>query len=148
MKNLTTISVQGNEQEVFEVYADDTGERTAGFVFDEEDADLFEHALWLRDADPLMFKLASAHGTITVMRNGIVFCHDLDFPGFGSPPVYVNVREWMKRYPGEEPWGKTHDILDFGFIDADGVYTEPEEEWRKDREAERPPTRRTKEKTL
>jgi len=35
---LTTITVQGEEQEVFEVFADEARAQTIGFVFDEGDA--------------------------------------------------------------------------------------------------------------
>ncbi len=41
---LTTINVQGDDQEAFEVYADETKEQTKGFVFDEKDARLFAAA--------------------------------------------------------------------------------------------------------
>lgn len=34
----TTINVQGDEQEAFEVYADESREQTIGFCFTEEDA--------------------------------------------------------------------------------------------------------------
>lgn len=33
--SLTQIPIQGNEQDVFEVYSDDSKEQTLGFVFDE-----------------------------------------------------------------------------------------------------------------
>lgn len=34
--NLTTINVQGDDQEAFEVYADESREQTIAFVFDEK----------------------------------------------------------------------------------------------------------------
>ncbi len=48
MKCLTEIDVQGNPQQVFEVYADKSREQTVGFVFDEQDAILLENALIAR----------------------------------------------------------------------------------------------------
>ena len=42
--NLTTIYVQGNDQEIFEVYADESCEQTLGFVYDEERAQLLAAA--------------------------------------------------------------------------------------------------------
>jgi len=42
---LTTITVQGAEQEVFEVYADETRAQTIGFVFDEGDASRLFYAV-------------------------------------------------------------------------------------------------------
>ena len=44
MHTLTTINVQGDDQEAFEVYADDTKEQTIGFVFDERIARLLSAA--------------------------------------------------------------------------------------------------------
>lgn len=45
MKSLTTISVQGDEQQALEVYTDDTREQTFGFIFDEGDAGKVEQML-------------------------------------------------------------------------------------------------------
>ena len=42
--NLTTIYVQGNDQEIFEVYADESCEQTLGFVYDEQRAQLLAAA--------------------------------------------------------------------------------------------------------
>ncbi len=67
MKSLTTISVQGNEQSVWEIYTDDTREQTFAFVFSEEDAGRVERLLLalkatqvvgenrLTDSDPMPF---------------------------------------------------------------------------------------------
>lgn len=41
---LTTIAVQGDEQQVFEVYTDETKEQTRAFCFDEADANLIAAA--------------------------------------------------------------------------------------------------------
>lgn len=48
--DLTTILVQGNEQEVFEVYTDETKEQTRAFCFDEKDARLIAAAPELLEA--------------------------------------------------------------------------------------------------
>jgi hypothetical protein len=45
MKSLTYIDVQGDPQQVWEVYTDDTLEQTFGFVFSEDDARLIEDML-------------------------------------------------------------------------------------------------------
>jgi hypothetical protein len=49
MKSLTTIQVQGEDQEVWEVYLDDTREQTFGFIFDEDDARQVEDMLARKD---------------------------------------------------------------------------------------------------
>lgn len=54
---------------------------------------------------------------------------------FGAKPVVVNVIEWKKRYPKEKPVSST-DVLDIGYIDTEGDYNEPCEEWREEREEE------------
>ena len=82
------------------------------------------------------FKLTSSHGNCTVGDTGVVLACQLD-ADFGLLPVYVNIPEWQQRYPGEEPWGSDHDILDFGFIDSAGEYSEPCESWRRELEEER-----------
>lgn len=53
---------------------------------------------------------------------------------FGARPLWVDVNEWKRRYPGETIDGDT-DVLDLAYMGADGVYCEAAEEWRKDREA-------------
>ena len=48
--SLTTISLQGSYQSVFEVYADENKEKTIGFVFDEEQSRLLGAAEELLEA--------------------------------------------------------------------------------------------------
>jgi len=48
--NLTTINVQGDDQEAFEIYADETKEQTVAFVFDESRVHLYEAASELLEA--------------------------------------------------------------------------------------------------
>lgn len=45
MKTLTTIHVQGEEQQAWEVYSDDSCSRTIGFIFDGAEAELLESML-------------------------------------------------------------------------------------------------------
>ena len=76
--------------------------------------------------------LRSSHGCVTfVGTTGEVIDTELD-DDFGAVPIYVNVAEWRKTYPGEDPDGEEHDILDFGYIDSEGVYIPPDETWRED----------------
>jgi hypothetical protein len=44
-KTLTSINVDGEYQQVWEIYTDETQEQTFGFIFDEEDARLIENLL-------------------------------------------------------------------------------------------------------
>ena len=46
---LTVIEIQGHEEEVFEVYADNSPTKTVGFVFEEKDAKLIELIYELRN---------------------------------------------------------------------------------------------------
>ena len=45
MKSLTSINVDGDYQQAWEVYTDDTREQTFGFIFDETDAERVERML-------------------------------------------------------------------------------------------------------
>jgi hypothetical protein len=45
MKSLTSINVDGDYQQAWEVYTDDTREQTFGFIFDEADAERVERML-------------------------------------------------------------------------------------------------------
>lgn len=80
-------------------------------------------------------KLISTYGVVTFDTNtGLVFVHDLD-KDFGPPPVYVNIAEWKRRYPLEHGiLAEEHDVLDFGYVDANGKYEPPCEAWRLERE--------------
>lgn len=48
--SLTTISIQGDEQPVFEIYADEDHEQTLGFAYDETNAHLWTNASDLLEA--------------------------------------------------------------------------------------------------
>lgn len=45
MKTLTTITVDGDEQQAWEVYSDETKERTIGFIFCDKIAEALENLL-------------------------------------------------------------------------------------------------------
>ena len=47
MKTLTTIDIQGDRQDVWEVYCDESREQTFGFIFGEDNARLVEDMLEL-----------------------------------------------------------------------------------------------------
>jgi len=82
-------------------------------------------------------RLISSHGYVDFdPATGVVQDVSLS-PEFGAPPAQVNVYEWHKRYPGETLGNDEHDILDFGYVDADGVYSPPCDDWRDDRELAR-----------
>ncbi len=66
-------------------------------------------------------------------ETGLVVCTLYLDPSFGPKPVWVDVHEWRKRYPGESIDGDT-DVLDLAFVDAKGAYHEAEESWRLERE--------------
>jgi len=79
--------------------------------------------------------ITSSHGTLEVHNNGCVARTDLA-PSFGAVPVYVNIAEWRRHYPSE-PLLSEGDILDFGYIDSNGAYSEPCEDWRAELAASR-----------
>ena len=82
-------------------------------------------------------RLISSHGHVDFNSEfGFVRSTDLDSE-FGDPPIWVNVFEWRARYPGETLGNDEHDILDFGYVDAKGVYSPPCDDWRDDREPAR-----------
>lgn len=81
----------------------------------------------------MSIRIVSSHGFVYADSTGAVTDDMLD-ADFGAPPVYINWPEWQKTYPGEA-LPDSVDILDVGYVDADGVYSEPCEEWRADRRA-------------
>lgn len=67
--------------------------------------------------------LESSHGTLVANTAGIVEDGSEFFPDFPShTPARLDVEEWKKRYPGEEPTGHTWDILDWGYWTTSGKY--------------------------
>ena len=70
----------------------------------------------------------SSWGTFTFDAiTGGVIKTDLD-DGFGSFPYRVNVYEYFDYYGESLP--EVVDILDIGFYNLNGIYEEPEHEWR------------------
>jgi len=78
--------------------------------------------------------IVSTHGKFTANGLGTVLETDLTAE-FGSRPLYVNWAEWLRAYPAES-LPESVDILDVGYIAADGIYTPPCRQWREDRDAE------------
>jgi hypothetical protein len=56
------------------------------------------------------------------------------FGGFGiyEEIVKFDLDEWRHEYPGEELAGISVDILDLGYWNDDGVYTELATDWRRE----------------
>ena len=44
--------------------------------------------------------------------------------------VRFDLDEWHREYPGEKLGGISVDILDLGYWDDEGAYTEPAADWR------------------
>ena len=76
--------------------------------------------------------ILSTHGTFIANGLGSVLQTDLT-DDFGSRPLYVNWAEWLRAYPAES-LPESVDILDVGYIAADGIYTPPCQQWRDDRD--------------
>ncbi len=77
----------------------------------------------------------SSHGHFTFDAiTGGVLTRELDNE-FGSLPHRVNVYEYFDYYGESLP--ATVDVLDIGFHDLNGVYCEPELEWRVDAQQSR-----------
>jgi len=103
------------------------------YCLEQKEKTISELGLPLFPSEGLVSHLASSHGIVSFTEDGTVIDCELDPDGFGLRPVWINVYEWQKRYPDEDFRGKTHDILDFGYVDSAGDYCEPEESWRSDR---------------
>jgi len=81
--------------------------------------------------------ICSSHGNATFDAAGRIIEQDDELVEVYGAFLQLDICEWMARYPGEKPFGKEHDILDFGiWIDdgKEGEYMGPEEGWRQDRE--------------
>lgn len=46
--------------------------------------------------------------------------------------IKLDIDEWKRTYPGEDPSGVIHDCLDFGAWLPDGIYLPADKEWRAD----------------
>jgi len=81
--------------------------------------------------------ICSSHGNAGFDAAGRIIEQDDELVKVYGKFSRLDIAEWMARYPGEKPFGKEHDILDFGiWIDdgKEGEYMGPEESWREDRE--------------
>ncbi len=77
--------------------------------------------------------LVSSHGKLEFnTRTGLVTDSSCMGLSFGALPVFINIHEWRAHYPAGVLAGSEHDILDFGYVDANGVYNEPCGSWRED----------------
>jgi hypothetical protein len=78
--DLTTIDVQGSEQEVLEVYSSPAKEMTLGFVFDEDDAYILSHGKELvkamREAQTALFKKSSQEAR-NILRKALAIVREV-----------------------------------------------------------------------
>lgn len=82
--------------------------------------------------------ISGSWGTLTVDRitgNVIDYDDEGTLPDAGGETGYteiarVDLDEWRREYPGEEPYAL--DCLDVGSWDRDGAYCGPELDWREE----------------
>ena len=86
-----------------------------------------------------LIEVTSSHGTFRFdANNGHIYNGTLT-ESFGALPVLINIWEFNKYYRTiEDPYPLDNissiDILDLGYIDANGDYEEACVDWRKERE--------------
>lgn len=78
-----------------------------------------------------LFKVRSSHGSCQVhCVSGRVMYDNLG-DDFGTKPEVFNIWEWCRHHGVPEvPDGADIDVLDLGYICADGRYEPPAEDWR------------------